>query len=84
MLKIDELRLVLPAGFEPRAEGIARLVAEELARLTPSTAGRFERLSAPPIEVSTNASDGDIARRVALAIHEGLAATAAAGRGGRP
>jgi hypothetical protein len=84
MLKIDELHLVLPAGFEQRAEGIARLIAGELARLTPAISGRFERLAAPPIEVSPDSSDADIATRVALAIHERLATRAVANRGGQP
>ena len=68
MWTFDQLRLVLPAGFEHRAEGIARRVAEELADLPAPGDVALRSLSLPPIEIRAGASDRQIAGRIARSI----------------
>ena len=68
MLKIDRLRISLPAGYQSRADRIARLVADELAALPVERSASCERLSVPPIEVPRAASDRRIAGSIAKAI----------------
>jgi hypothetical protein len=75
---VDQLRLTLPAGFEHRAEHIARRVAEELAFLPATRDVSLRSLSVPAIEVGPGASDGEIAGRIARAISN--AVNPAAGR----
>ncbi len=74
MLKIDRLRLTLPAGFEGRARSIARRLAEELARPLPAGASgqRLARLEIPPLTVGPEAGDRQIARRLADNLHARL------------
>jgi hypothetical protein len=64
----DQLRLVLPAGFEHRAEGIARRVAEELAGLPAPADVSLRSLSLPPIEIQAGTSDRQIAGQIARSI----------------
>jgi hypothetical protein len=64
----DQLRLVLPAGFEHRAEGIARRVAEELAGLPAPGDVSLRSLSLPPIEIQAGTSDREIAGRIVRSI----------------
>jgi len=73
MLRIDRLRLSLPAGFERRAGRIARLLGDELAAL-PLAAGevRLDRLALPPVDVARGASDRQVAGAVAAAVAAGL------------
>jgi hypothetical protein len=82
MLKIDRLRLSLPAGFEARAGRIARLVGDELAGL-PLAAGelQLDHLALPPVSVARGASDRRVAGAVAAAIASGLNPN---GGGGKP
>ena len=68
MWTFDQLRLVLPAGFEYRAEGIARRVAEELAGLPAPGNVSLRSLSLPPIEIQAGTSDREIAGRIARSI----------------
>ena len=68
MWTFDQLRLVLPAGFEHRAEGIARRVAEELAEMPAPGNVSLRSLSLPPIEIRAGASDREIAGRIARSI----------------
>lgn len=72
MLKIDRLRLELPAGFEGRADRLARLVGEELAALPIERDQRLERLQLEPIAVDAGAPDRQIAGRIATAIQRRL------------
>jgi hypothetical protein len=83
MLKIDRLRLSLPAGYEPRAKRIAALVAAELADRLPAGAGelRVDRLVLPAVNVAHGASDRQVAGAVASAIAGGLSSKP---RGGKP
>ena len=76
MLKIDRLRISLPAGFEARAERIARLVADELAGLPIQGDAKFDRLALPTVEVGPRASD----RQVASSIASGMASRLGGGK----
>lgn len=80
MLNIDRLRLCLPAGFEPRARGIVRLLADELAAFEAPAARRIGRLSLGPVEIQPGASDRDVARSMARAV----ASAAGLRKRGRP
>lgn len=72
MLTIDRLRLRLPDHLRERAGDIARLVAEELAKLPVVSSLCLERLVIPPVEVHPRAGDREVARAVAAAIHTGI------------
>ncbi len=65
MLKIDRLRISLPPGYESRADRIARLVADELASLQLQGDAQLDRLTLPAIEVGRNASNREVAGRIA-------------------
>lgn len=73
MLKIDRLRLSLPAGYEARADRIARLVADELAALPLQGDANFDRLALPTVEVGQRATDRQVASSIAssMAAHLG-------------
>jgi hypothetical protein len=68
MWTFDQLRLVLPAGFEHRAAGIARRVAEELAEMPAPSDLSVRSLSLPPIEIQAGTSDRQIASQIARSI----------------
>ena len=68
MWTFDQLRLVLPAGFEHRAAGIAQRVAEELAEMPAPADVSLRALSLPPIEIQAGTSDHEIAGRIARSI----------------
>ena len=77
MITIDRLRLTLPAGFEGRADAVARRVARELAdlpELPPTASRRLARLTLPPLTLDPALGDGIVARRIATALHERLSA----------
>lgn len=73
MWTFDQLKLVLPAGFEHRAAAIARLVAEELAGMPAPGDRTIHALSLPPIEIQAGASDRAVAGRIARSIAAGAA-----------
>lgn len=76
MLTIGRLRIVLPPGFAGRPERVARLVAEELARL-PLPEGvdgeRIARLAPPPVAAGPRPGEAAVAGAAARAIHQTLA-----------
>jgi len=72
MLTIDRLRLQLPPAFRDRAGEIARLVGEELATVSVSADLHLDRLAVPPVEVSHQATDREVARTIAQSIHTGI------------
>lgn len=72
MLKIDRLRLSLPAGYEGRADRIARLVADELAGLQLQGDAHFDRLTLPAVEVGPRATDRQVASSIAGAMSSHL------------
>jgi hypothetical protein len=78
MWTFDQLRLVLPAGFEHRAAGIARRVAEELAGMPAPADLSLRSLSLPPLEIRAGASDRQIAGQIArsIAVSAGVAGVA--------
>ncbi|MES1241429.1 MAG: hypothetical protein ABUT39_07405 [Acidobacteriota bacterium] len=82
MWSFDQLRLVLPAGFEHRAAGIARRVAEELAEMPAPGDVSLRSLSLPPIEIRTGATDRQIASQIAGRIARSIAGAASAVHGG--
>ena len=65
MLNIERMRMHLPAGFEHRASAIARLVGESMAEFHPVENRTLDKLSIGPVQVSPNATDQEIAQRVA-------------------
>jgi hypothetical protein len=81
MWTFDQLRLVLPAGFEHRAEGIARRVAEELAGLPAPADVSLRSLSLPPIEIQAGTPDRQIASQIARSIAVSAGAAGAVGGG---
>jgi hypothetical protein len=83
MLTIDRLRLLLPPGFETRADRIARLVADEVAaRLPLRGETRLDRLTLPRVQVPRGASDRQVAQSVARALVAGLNRPSPSGGGG--
>jgi hypothetical protein len=78
VLTVRRLRLQLPAGFGPRAHGIARLLAEELATWQAVADRRIERLSVP-VAIESGASD----RAMAHAMAKAVASAAGLQKGGR-
>ena len=75
MLKIDRLRLSLPAGFETRADRIARLVADELAALPLQGDANLDRLALPTVEVGPRATDRQVASSIASSMASHLGGT---------
>ncbi len=72
MLTVDRLRLQLPPAFRDRGGEIARLVGEELATVPLSADLLLDRLAVPPVEVSHQATDREVARAVAASIQLGI------------
>ena len=72
MLTVDRLRLQLPPAFRDRAGEIARLVGEDLATVSVGADLHLDRLAVPPVEVSHQATDQEVARAVAASIHTGI------------
>lgn len=65
MLRIERMRMQLPAGFEHRASAIARLVGDSMLTIRISENRTLDRLSVGPVEVSPTATDQEIAHSVA-------------------
>ena len=63
MLRIDRLSLRLPAGYEDRAEPLARAVAAELAGMPLPGSRDVARLALPPVPGAGD--DAEVAARVA-------------------
>lgn len=74
ILRIDRLRLHLPAGFEQRGHTIARQLAAQLAELPLGASATIERLSLPPLPVPAGAPDAWIARQLARNVRMGMGA----------
>lgn len=65
MWHIERIRMHLPAGFEHRASSIGRLVGESMAGFHPQEERILDRLSIGPVRISPNATDQEIAQRIA-------------------
>ncbi len=72
MLCIDHLRMRLPPGYEHRAGGIAREVAQLLAALDSRSLRATETLRLPAVGVASGGSDREVAAAIAEAISAGL------------
>ena len=70
--EIGQLNLRLPAGFEARAQRIARLVGEALARQEGLPGGQFARIGVAPVQVDPRRSDRAIAERIAAHITDSI------------
>ena len=68
-ISIERIQLQLPAGFEQRAETIARLLGDELGQLNWQGNYRIGQLAVAPQVVSPQHSDGQIAGQLAQSIH---------------
>ncbi len=75
MWTFDQLRLVLPPGFEHRAERIARRVAEELAEMPAPGDVSLRSLSLPSIEIQAGTSDREIAGHIARSIARSISSS---------
>jgi hypothetical protein len=64
MIRIERIRMQLPAGFEHRATSIAQLVGRELAKQQVSQNISLESLAIPRQEISLNTSDTEIANMI--------------------
>jgi len=61
MIQIERLRMRLPNGFEHRATGIARLVAEALARQHLPKEQVLDAISVTPQRIPLQSSDTEVA-----------------------
>jgi hypothetical protein len=77
---IDTLNLRLPAGYRHRAEFIARQVGRELSRLPVQQDVQLPVLNLPGVRIYGGESDRVIAGRIAMAIHQQVAAARQAPR----
>ena len=68
MIRIDRIRMHLPAGFEHRATAIARLVGDELAKRSISQDATLDSISIAPQSLSVEMPDGEIAHGIAQQI----------------
>jgi hypothetical protein len=71
MIRIERVRMQLPAGFEHRATSIAQLVGRELAKQQVSQDISLESLAIPRQEISLNTSDTEIANMIVEQIVSG-------------
>lgn len=65
MIRIERLQLHLPAGFEHRAQGVARRLGELLGRQGVSQDVTISALRVIPQRIPRNTSDEDIAKLIA-------------------
>lgn len=68
MMRIDRIRMVLPARLHTQAQRIATGVADNLAASGPHPAVRVASLRVPVIRIAANAGVQEIAERTAHAI----------------
>jgi hypothetical protein len=71
-IRIERLRLHLPQGFAPRADNIARQVAERLAQLPIDASSSHVEIRIPTVQVQSGQSNHIIAGRIATALHRQL------------
>ncbi len=72
MLRIGNLSLRLPHDYADRATSIAHLVGAELNRVSWNEGAEIATLQLPPIRLSPNAADREVAQTVAAAIVRGI------------
>ena len=67
-MKIDNLNIALPDGFERRAHRIVDIVGQVLASRQQQGGGRISNLSDVNISISRSASNQEIGRNIANSI----------------
>ena len=72
MIRIERIRMHLPAGFEHRAAGIARLVGNELAKQSISDPMLRDSMLVKPPRISAHTRDDEIAAAIVMQIVAGL------------
>ena len=72
MLQIDRLSIHLPKTLQHRANDIARELAGCLSGMPLRKSLRIERLAVPAVSIHPQASNQEIARSMASAIHTGI------------
>lgn len=72
MLRIDHLRIRLPADYQHRAKAILGHIAEQLGGTGFADAGRRDRVSVGPLTFEHGLSDRQIAARVCEGIRRSL------------
>lgn len=72
MIQIDRLSLHLPAGFETRAEDIAREVAQRIALLRVASERRMATLQLQAVQVGAAASNEQVVDAVVEQIEQAL------------
>jgi hypothetical protein len=80
MITVERLRLTVPARLGERADQIAWLVADELARVEVDAPVELDRLIVSPVTVSAAASDEEIAARIVDAVRAQLVSSEVAAR----
>jgi len=70
--EIGQLDLRLPTGFEARAQRLARLVGEALARREGLPGGQYDVIRVAPVRVDARRSDRAIAEHIAQSIHSAI------------
>jgi hypothetical protein len=80
MILVERLRLTVPARFAERADRIAWLAADELARADTEVTADLDRIVVPPVAVSAGAPDEEIAARLVEAVRSQLGSREAAAR----
>jgi len=71
-IKVDNLSLRLPSGFESRAGTISRQIGAELGRRQWNNDISIDRLQLPPVSVSRHEGDGAVAQKIVAAILQGI------------
>ena len=75
MIRVERLRMRLPAGFEGRADSIARLVRQIAQRaLRPGYNEHRDTVSVPPVLVAHSDDNAQIARALGGAVARKLLA----------
>ena len=64
MVRIERLRIQLPAAYQQRAGSIGNLAGRELGEQLAGLSVTTERLAAPRIRIAAGATDHDIARSI--------------------
>ncbi len=70
MIRIDRLKIQLPANLRPHAQSIITEIARRLAETNAPTAGRIDRVSVPPVKALPGQSHRVIAARAAEAVRK--------------
>ena len=72
ILRIDHLRINLPAGYENQAKEISRRIAELLVGCDSKLLRSVPTLRVPPITIRANSNSGEIARAIVNGIQSAL------------